>query len=305
MAIVPNQSNMKVHFAAAESVNFSRIANKAGVNYFLFTVFPLICEKFGIKHYQPPVSGISIPSYIESYSNHTIMDSGLFTLMFGSHKGDKDEKFIDRWYSELVNFVGESNYGGTCVEVDCQKVLGTEKAWSLRERMKLDLPNNRQINVFHIEDGQKGLDRMIEFSDYIALSVPELRHLGKKDYLVRLTNYIKNKKPSIDIHLLGMTEKKLLKDLNFASSCDSTSWLSPPLYGSIGDSQFGKFNINHSTLETLDQYKEIVLETLDEMKIKHSFNQNVTDARMLTYLRIALCADYHKKVYQSYAGSQD
>ena len=45
---------------------------------------------------------------------------------------------------------------------------------------------NRIINVFHIEDGQKGLDRLIEYSDYIALSVPELRILKKKEYLYTL-----------------------------------------------------------------------------------------------------------------------
>ncbi len=39
-------------------------------------------------------------------------------------------------------------------------------AWDFRQRMKKDLPNNRIINVFHLEDGMKGLDRMIEFAEY-------------------------------------------------------------------------------------------------------------------------------------------
>ena len=57
--------------------------------------------------------------------------------------------------------------------------------------MKIELPDNRIINVFHIEDGMKGLDRLIEFSDYIAVSVPELRILGKKNHTVKLAHYIK------------------------------------------------------------------------------------------------------------------
>lgn len=298
MAIITGQTNLKVHFAGSEQVNFARIANKVGVEYFLFTVFPLICGKFGIKSYSTSMDKIKIPSYLQSFSKHTIMDSGLFTLMFGSHKGQKDEKFIDSWYNEIINCVYETGYKGTCVEVDCQKVLGVKKAWDLREKMKRQL-SNRIINVFHIEDGQKGLDRLIEFSDYIAVSVPELRHLNKKNHVVKLTNYIKNKKPSIDIHLLGMTEKTLLKELNFASTSDSTSWLAPNQYGVIGDSEFGKFNINHSNVETLSKYKQIVVDTQIECDMK------LTDNRLLYLSRYALSAEYHKKLYTRYAGNQD
>ena len=92
---------------------------------------------------------------------------------------------------------------------------------------------NRIINVFHLEDGQEGLDRMIEFSNYIAISVPELRFMNKKEYLYRLASYIKNKKPSIDIHLLGFTEKTNLEKLKFCSSCDSSSWISGVRYGEV------------------------------------------------------------------------
>jgi len=128
--------------------------------------------------------------------------------MFGSHKGKKDEKLMDAWYNGLVKFTLNNNNNATCVEVDCQKILGVEKAWEYRERFKNDMPN-RIINVFHKEDGQKGLDRLIEFSDYIAISIPELRIMKKKNYTYELASYIKNKKPSIDIHLLGCTEYDL------------------------------------------------------------------------------------------------
>ena len=50
----------------------------------------------------------------------------------------------------------------------------------LRENERNTFPNNRIINVFHKEDGKKGLERLIEFSDYIAISVPELRVIGTK-----------------------------------------------------------------------------------------------------------------------------
>lgn len=103
------------------------------------------------------------------------MDSGLFTLMFGADKGKRDEAFLYTWMLKLVDFVKETGFKGTCVEVDCQKILSPEMAWSFRKEMKRLLPNNRIINVFHLEDGKEGLNRMIDFSDYIAISVPELR----------------------------------------------------------------------------------------------------------------------------------
>lgn len=90
----------------------------------------------------------------------------------------------------------QNNLRCTCVELDCQKVLGVREAWYFRERMK-KLLDNPQINVFHFEDGMRGLDSMIDFSDYIALSIPELRIIKPKTFREDtryLTHYIKNRK---------------------------------------------------------------------------------------------------------------
>lgn len=194
--IVQDQKNIKIHFAGAESMIRSElILNAANANYSLFTIFPFLCDKFGIKHgYQTKgysYSEVARNNY--SKSKHTIQDSGLFSLMFGSFKGDKDEKFYDRWYNALVETTSNGDYKGTIVEMDCQKVLGVDKAWHYRKKMKTELPNNKQINVFHKEDGQKGLDQIIEFSDYIAISVPELRVLGKKIIQIKLHTILKIK----------------------------------------------------------------------------------------------------------------
>jgi hypothetical protein len=236
--IVENQSNLKVHFAGCEVMNQFYAVEKLGINYSLYTAFPFL-ERTVLNSKKSPLmpchlkgNDYEIPKYIASKSKHCIQDSGLFTLMFGSHKGQKDEKLMNAWYDGLVKFTLDNNNGATCVEVDCQKILGVEKAWEYRERFKKDIPN-RIINVFHKEDGQKGLDRLIEFSDYIAISVPELRFLGQKNSVVQIANYIKNKKPNIDIHLLGCTELKILKELNFCSSADSTTYIAGKRYGYI------------------------------------------------------------------------
>lgn len=293
--IVPNQSNLKVHFAGVETLAHHLCVNAADVRYSLFTVFPFIFNK--IKKGTSP-SLTQVPSIIESNSLHTIMDSGLFSLMFGSYKGQKDKQFLEKWMNLIIEFVTINNYKGTCVEVDCQKVLGVKEAWVFRKHLRENL-KNRQINVFHIEDGQKGLDELIEFSDYIALSIPELRIIKKKDYTYRLASYIKNKKPSIDIHLLGCTENKLLKECNFCSTSDSTSWLSPVRYGvvdALGDKKRTK-SIKEELL--IEKYKPHIF------KFSSEYNLNLTEKSMLNYSILIYQCELLKQKYASFAGSQE
>lgn len=234
--------NVKVHFAGGEVQNQFIAAQTLGVRYALFTCYPWV-ERMIFKHPKSPImplrwqkggdTGKLIPEYIQATSRHVIQDSGLFTLMFGSQKTvTKDEALLNKWYDGLLEFTLHHGQPVTCVEVDCQKLLGPAKAWEFRERLRRDLPKqNRIINVFHLEDGQKGLDRLIEYAEYIAISVPELRFAGRKNMVPYLARYIKRKKPSIDLHLLGCTELALLKECSFATSADSTSWISGKRFG--------------------------------------------------------------------------
>jgi len=304
--IVENQKNIKVHFAGAEHlIHTNMILDVSEINYSLFTIFPFLCDKFGIKHgYQSKDEKYSEIAYNNySKSRHCIQDSGLFSLMFGSFQAERDQKFIVDWYHAIVETVSEGGFLGSVVEVDCQKVLGVKKAWDLRERMKTDLPNNRQINVFHLEDGQNGLDRMIEFSDYIAISVPELRALGKKNYTQKLANYIKNKKPSIDIHLLGCTENKLLRELSFCSSADSTSWVALNKFGSFkfndGEKTISarKSEINRDKLS--EKYRTKVIKALEDARIMP------TESKIYYHCCSAFQLEHLLKQYTIYAGSQD
>lgn len=304
--IVNNQTNIKVHFAGAESMIRSKLILKGSeINYSLFTIYPFLVDRFGIKHgYQ--TKGFEykeVANHNYDHSKHTIQDSGFFSVMFGSYSGDKDEKFVQSWYQGLVDMVRDGGYLGTLVEVDAQKVIGPKKTWRLRERLKIDLPENRQINVFHIEDGQKGLDRMIEFSDYIAISVPELRATGKKNYTERLANYIKSKKPSIDIHLLGCTENKLLRSLRFCSSADSTSWVSLNKFG------WFKYNNGKKTIaikkSEIDRDELIKRKGMIVTKIMNECNKNPTDNLVYYHACDLLQLEYCKKQYSIYAGPQN
>lgn len=297
MAELHLPDNIKVHFAGAEVANQYMAAELCGVTYYLYTAFPFV-ERMVFKEAKSPLMPFDwqkddpfhkVPQYIIGNAKHTIQDSGLFTLMFGAMKGKCDASIINRWYDALVEFTNECSKGATCVEVDCQKVLGVEEAWRFRERMRRDLPNNRIINVFHLEDGRKGLDRLIEFSDYIAVSVPELRFAGKKNMAIPIAKYIKQKKPSIDIHLLGCTDLKMIEQGKFCTSCDSTTWVAPKRFGFIK----GKHISNINTQKVVDLIGQ---EKFDKIK---QYNNEQNTKTLVLNIRLLM------QQYQKCAGNQD
>lgn len=291
--------NVKVHFAGAEGTDKAYFLYDAGVRYYLFTVLPFIMDQFGIKW-----GNVETAKHLKAYEElpkwgkHVIMDSGLFSIMFGACKDVKpDENFIRRYKDAICNFVHEHKiYSFSCVECDCQKLLGTELAWELREQMRDQIPN-RIINVFHFEDGKKGLDRMIEFSEYIAISVPELRIVKPKTYkedTYRLADYIKNKKPEIDIHLLGGTEFDMLKRCRFCTSADSTSWSGVNRFGNIMGNRTR--DVKPEKLEGLYENSKRLLEEMGVV---------ANDKRIKYFSLFWLSAHLYLKKYTQYAGNQD
>jgi hypothetical protein len=293
--------NLKVHFAGAEQIVFALCIGSAGVRYMLFSVFPFISEQFGLKGYSTTSKKLMpvVSQELEKICKNVIMDSGLFTLMFGAHAGKRDRKFMDRWCRALIEYVQVKNYKGVVVEIVSQKVLGVKSAWDYRKRLKKELPDNQIVNVFHIEDGQQGLDRMIEYSDYIALSIPELRLLKKKEYAYRLAHYIKNKKPNIDIHLLGCTELKLLDRLSFCTSSDSTSWQQINRYGTM--------KANGKMLHIRDIKPDVLIGRYGQ-RVKTALGISgiaVNQKRLIYYSAYCLAAENLKQQYAELAGSQD
>lgn len=291
--------NVKVHFAGAENVDFAYVMHDAGVNYWLYTVLPFIMDQFDIKWGRITNARHLNPwQELPKLGKHVIMDSGLFTLMFGACKDIRpDESFIRKYKDAICNFVNSNKIDKSicCVECDCQKLLGTELAWELRTQMRDQIPNT-VINVFHFEDGKYGLDRMIEFSDYMAISVPELRIVKPATYkedTYRLASYIKNKKPQIDLHLLGCTERALLKRCKFATSADSTTWQQINRYGGI---------LGYRTAQVKE---EKVKEGWDNVKrLLKEINIDPTEKRIYYYY-YWLAGLLLKREYTKAAGNQD
>lgn len=277
--------NIKIHFAAIENTSHLEALKIMGINYGLYSAFPFVFKKLFGKGVN--IEDIQKVKNINKSMLHTIQDSGLFSLLFGSKKDIATKENVFKWYDALVEWTLEHNEDVTCVEVDAQAILGVEETWRMRERFRKDLPNNRIINVFHIEDGKKGLDRMIEYSDYIAIGSGVTQE-GK--YTYALTKYIKDKKNDIDIHLLGCTTPKILKECNFCTSADSTTWLRPLKYGDI------------------QNYR---VSDLDEKKVKELIGDDVY-SKLAHYIKkqeniTTFCAsvEMYKRQYQKNAGNQD
>jgi hypothetical protein len=288
--------NIKVHFAGGEQIVFSLLLHEAGVQYFLWTVLPFIGENFIPDPFPITVKHLFPPRVLESISKHTIMDSGLFSLMFGAHAGPRDRAFLERYQEALIDFVLSRRIKSTVVEIDCQKILSPKVAWEFRRKLRDSLPN-RQINVYHVEDGTKGLDRLIEFADYIAISCLELRAINRKMYnenVYKLASYIKNKKPEIDIHLLGCTVKSILSRCRFCTSSDSTSWQGVNRFGSI---------MGYATRHISKKALEDALPALK--KVFYYCHIEPTEERFEYYGNYYIAALLHKKMYTQCVGGQD
>ena len=269
------------------------------MNYRLYSVYGFINKKEPSDDFTLPE--MSIIKVQDKEMKHVIQDSGLFTLMFGADKNKKvDHEFLEKWQDKLIKFVNQNKLNCTCVEIDCQKVLGVDEAWFFRKRMR-DLLPNRIINVFHYEDGKTGLDKLIDFSDYIAISVPELRIIKPKTYkkhAVQIAKYCKKKKPSIDIHMLGCTEYSMLNKLRFCTTADSTSWLSGVKYGYFSDGK-QKAHVNTIKQSILNERERAIQSILDERGVY--LKPKTTDY----CVKASICASMAKMRYSHLAGSQE
>ena len=293
-------NNIKVHFAGSDGGEiFYAALLAAQTKYRLFSCYKYILKCRPDDDFRLPADHVIRVQ--DTVNRHVIQDSGLFTLMFGAGKGQTQTlESLTEWQDKLIAFVQQNNLRCTCVELDCQKVLGVREAWYFRERMK-KLLDNPQINVFHFEDGMRGLDSLIDFSDYIALSIPELRIIKPKTFREDtryLTHYIKNRKPEIDIHLLGCTDVKMIAQNSFCTSADSTSWLSGVKYGWFDDGN-QKAHINQFRKDLIEQRLSAV-RTITEGR-----GLELTDKTLLYGARASLCATICKQKYTRAAGSQE
>lgn len=294
-------SNVKVHFVISDQTRFPLILAAADVRYNLFSCYQYIKSKDSNQNMK-----IGRLFALDGPFKHSIMDSGLFTMMFGADSnGEKTPEQIREWMHRIVAFVLQNNITASIVECDCQKLISPEYAWQLRREMRCLLPDKEIINVFHLEDGEVGFRKLVDFSDYIAISVPELRIAQPKTYkntVCALSRMARKQKPSIKIHLLGCTEQYLLERNTFCTSADSSSW--------TGGVRFGSFDKKHHISQIKEEKREKAIATLKEEAIKYDIelspNCFIQGTKAYNWMsNLYYEALYRKNQYRQWAGNQD
>lgn len=285
--------SLKVYFSGCDSQCHTWYVplRASGVKYRLFSAHKFIS---GDKVARAPEYKATAGAFAG-----TIVNAGLYTFMFGSKKGlPLNEGFMDSYYSRYVEFVRENVPGAVVMEVDCQKLTTPRQAWELRERIAADLPDSRVMSVFHLEDGKGGLDRLVDFSDYIAVDLSELRAARPKTIrrdTKAVVGYIKERKPGIDVHLLACTDLRILRDCNGCASADSTRWLSPAKYYRIPGG--GEPHIDQMRPEAYGRFRAMAERVIEREGIEAK-----ADRRTVT-LTASACV--LKRTYEGIAGNQE
>ena len=214
---------MKTYLAGAEVVEYARILTALRYPYRLCSYYNLLDKADEARREVLALAAADDGA-------QWIMDSGLFTFMFGSDKG-KLTTFED-YLEYATRYVATAHQWGwkhALVECDVQRVLGVDETHKLREQV-FDNCGLEVIYVWHIPEGEDGLRKLAATKSRIALSVPELRQVlgtgpsgGMKvrSALVHLLRICREAGPA-RVHLLGNTEAELMKLP--ADSSDSTSW---------------------------------------------------------------------------------
>jgi hypothetical protein len=105
-----------------------------------------------------------------------------------------------------------------------------------------------------------------------------------------VASYIKNRKPEIDIHLLGCTEIALLKQCgSFCTSADSTTYVSGKRYGFVG-----KHHIRNIRTEDV---RRLVGDDIYDAINQYNNEQNTNF--------LCLSIESFKRKYQNAVGNQD
>ena len=225
---------MEIYLAAAENGFAFRVLNWMRYPYRLCSYYSIVkagALKDG-KRKRPD-------EMLESAQDGSkwIMDSGLFSFMFGAEKGKLTTYDDFRSYAlRYVETMHAWDWKHCIVECDTQRLLGVEDTYKLREDV-FDKCGFEVMYVWHEPCGVGALDTaQYTERDRIALSVPEIRQLlgsattggvKTKQALIHLLSKCYGKGPKV--HLLGNTEAALLKLR--ADSCDSSSWIYAVTYG--------------------------------------------------------------------------
>lgn len=192
-----------------------------------------LCSYHYIKG-KPAISVPRLQEWVSTPGTEWIMDSGLFTYMFGSEKGTiTSYEQAYAYASKYVEFMHELSWKGGVVECDVQRLLDRDACDKLRTDV-FDKSGLDVIYVWHLPETIDGLREMGATRKRMSLSIPELRQVygtgvALRDVTTKLMAVATEQdRPERRIHLLGNTESGLM--LERADSGDSSSWMAGVRY---------------------------------------------------------------------------
>jgi len=288
---------MNLHLAGFDKLENIQLVQKTG-------------HKFGLTSYYsmqtlPENRWRQHADEINQAGTSLILDSGLFTMMFGA---GKDRVWDMPYMVEYTKrYVADARmYGFTnavIVECDVHKILGMKAVFELRKIFKDS--GMKTIYVWHVEEGIDGLLKLAQEEEYIAISVPELRKFFKKkgtmtstagvfDLLSKISRHCKSVGRHLPkIHLLGNTVQTTMKT-HVAFSCDSTSWMSGARYGTPVVYRNGTLKMIHlrstafsNLLEKMKQERPEIVEFINGI--------SSSEKRASYYLGLFLSADSYRR----------
>lgn len=196
-----------------------------------------LCSYFYLQDEPPKVLKLHLETQ-QDPGSEWIMDSGLFSYMFGAAKGQlKGYDDFKRYACTYVEKMHKWGWKHAIVECDAQRILGIDATNKLRDEV-FRQSGFEVIYTWHIPEGEDGLLELAKREKRLALSVPEFRQVSGggaqatgqvKKMILRGLSIIRKAGTNPRVHLLGNTENKLVTMP--ADSCDSSTWTSAARWG--------------------------------------------------------------------------
>lgn len=151
------------------------------------------------------------------------LDSGAYTL------NRADSEFTQEQALEIANaymaFVLTNENSVDLISEFDARVLGTTYINAMREDFYSQLPPEKFMPIWHVDEGTNELDRLCSSYEVVGVTQAEIHDTS----LIPTFNSVVNRY-GVRLHGVAITSKEMMKAVNW-DSVSSMSWLSPSVYG--------------------------------------------------------------------------
>lgn len=190
-----------------------------------------------------------------------LLDSGAFTFMSGSHKGEID---WDKYVEDYAAFINRHDVK-LFFELDIDSVVGLAEVERLRAKLEM-LTGKKPIPVWHKNRGKDYFIKMCREYPYVAIGGIVTKEIPRQFYEKAFPWFIQTAHQNgAKIHGLGYTTVANLHKYHF-DSVDSTAWL----YGNRGGYLY-RFNPDTGLMEQMQSPANSRLKSREGAV--HNFNE--------------------------------